>query len=94
MGTGVALQADPGLAEPCAVWALEVRICRGTENLCVKMFKVVEPLHGGNPTLSAIDVGFQWYGKASQLENILGCKTNHVLKRCLKTSDVIWASKE
>ena len=66
----------------------------GTENLCVKMFKVGEPLHGGNPTLSAIDVGFQWYGKASQLENILGCKTNHVLKRCLKTSDVIWASKE
>ena len=37
------------------------------------MFKVGEPLHGGNPTLSAIDVGFQWYGKASQLENILGC---------------------
>ena len=28
VGTGVALQADPGLAEPCAVWALEVRICR------------------------------------------------------------------
>ena len=28
MGTGVALQADPGLAEPCAVWALEVCICR------------------------------------------------------------------
>ena len=27
-GSGVALQADPGLAEPCAVWALEVRICR------------------------------------------------------------------
>ena len=27
-GTGVALQADPGLAEPCAVWALEVLICR------------------------------------------------------------------
>ena len=58
------------------------------------MFKVGEPLHRANPTLSAIDVGFQWYGKASQLENILGCKTNHVLKRCLKTSDVIWASKE
>ena len=53
----------------------------GTENLCVKMFKVGEPLHGGNPTLSAIDVGFQWYGKASQLENILGCKTNHVLQQ-------------
>ena len=31
-----------------------------------------EPLHRGNPTLSAMDAGFQWYGKASQLENILG----------------------
>ena len=28
VGTGVALQADPGLAEPCTVWALEVCICR------------------------------------------------------------------
>ena len=44
-----------------------------TENLCGRVFKVGEPLHGGNPTLSAMDVGFQWYGKASQLENILGC---------------------
>ena len=26
--TGVTLQADPGLAEPCADWALEVRSCR------------------------------------------------------------------
>ena len=26
--TGVALQADPGLADPCADWALEVRSCR------------------------------------------------------------------
>ena len=26
--SGVALQANPGLAEPCAVLALEVRICR------------------------------------------------------------------
>ena len=31
----------------------------GTENLCGKVFKVGEPLNGGNPTLSAMDVGFQ-----------------------------------
>ena len=28
VGTGVTLQADPGPTEPCADWALEVRICR------------------------------------------------------------------
>ena len=44
-----------------------------TENLYGRVFKVVEPLHGGSPTLSAMDAGFQWYGKASQLENILDC---------------------
>ena len=44
-----------------------------TENLCGRVFKLGEALHGGNPTLSAMDAGFQWYGKASQLENILGC---------------------
>ena len=53
---------------------LETGDIGGTENLCVKMFKVGEPFHGGIPTLLAIDVGFQWYGKASQLENILGSK--------------------
>ena len=49
------------------------RLIGCTENLCGRVFKVVEPLHGGSPTLSAMDAGFQWYGKASQLENILGC---------------------
>ena len=28
VGMGVALQDDHGLAEPCAIWALDVRICR------------------------------------------------------------------
>ena len=28
VGTGVTLRADPGPTEPCADWALEVRICR------------------------------------------------------------------
>ena len=28
VSTGVALQADPGLAEPCADWAREVCSCR------------------------------------------------------------------
>ena len=28
VGTGVALQADPGPTEPCTDWALEVCICR------------------------------------------------------------------
>ena len=53
----------PGFAEPCRRW----KMCF-TENLCGRVFKVVEPLHRGNPTLSAMDAGFQRYGKASQLE--------------------------
>ena len=31
VGTGVTLQADPGLAEPCADWALEVTVVAGIE---------------------------------------------------------------
>ena len=51
---------------------LETGDIGGTENLCGRVFKVGEPLHGGDPTLSAMDVGFQWYGKASLLENMFG----------------------
>ena len=36
--TGVALQADPGLAEPWADWALEVRICRWDRGCSVAAF--------------------------------------------------------
>ena len=60
-------------ATPPSRQDLEMGDISFTENLCGRVFKVGESLHGGNPTLSAMDVGFQWHGKASQLENILGC---------------------
>ena len=37
-------------------------------HLCVSLIKVEEPLHGGNPTLSAEETMTQWHGEPLHLE--------------------------